>query len=67
MFVVVRKVVEEVERKVLLNFGGHWKSPELAASRRREKCFFFCRESVEEFNGMSFIIFGGVLDRFGNF
>ncbi len=34
MFVVVRKVVEEVERKVLSNFGGHWRSPELAASRR---------------------------------
>ena len=27
----------------------------------------FCREFVEEFIGMSFIIFGGDLDRFGNF
>ena len=30
---VVRKVVEEVERKVLSNFGGHWRSLELAQGK----------------------------------
>ena len=32
-FVAVRNVVEEVERKMLPNFGEHWRSPELAAGR----------------------------------
>ena len=27
-FVVVRNVVEEVERKILSKFGDHWRSPE---------------------------------------
>ena len=64
-FVVVRNVVEEVERKMLPNFGDHRRSLELVAGRR-------CRENVfggekcEEFNGISFRIFGGVLDRFEN-
>ena len=64
-FVVVRNVIEEVKRKMLPNFGDHWRSPELVAGRR-------CRENVfggekcEKFNGISFRIFGGVLDRFKN-
>ena len=65
MFVVVRKVVEEVKRKVLSKFGKHCRSPELAAGRRRKSVF--SREFYEEFNGMSFRIFRGVLDRFENF
>ena len=28
---------------------------------------FFCRDFDEEFNGISFRIFGGVLDKFKNF
>ncbi len=36
-FVVVMNVVEEVERKVLSNFGGHWTSPELVAGRWRRR------------------------------
>ena len=59
-FVVVRNVVEEVERKMLPNFGEHQRSPELVAGRREN---IFGRE-FNEFNGMSFRIFGGVLDRF---
>ena len=61
-FVVVRNVVEEVERKMLTNFGDHRRSPELVASRCREN--IFGGEKCEEFNGISFRIFGGVLDRF---
>lgn len=34
MFVLVREVVVHVEKKVVLNFGRHWRSPESAASRR---------------------------------
>ena len=64
-FVIVRNVVEEVERNVLPNFGGHWRSPELATGRRWKNVF--CGDFYEEFNGMSFTIFGGVLDRFWNF
>ena len=63
-FVVVRNVVEEVERKMLPNFGEHRRSPELVAGRRRENGFG--EEKCEEFNGISFRIFGGVLDRFEN-
>ena len=63
-FVIVRNVVEEVERKMLLNFGEHRRSPELVAGRRRENVFG--REKCEEFNGISFRIFGGFLDRFEN-
>ena len=63
-FVVVRNVVEEVERKMLPNFGEHRRSPELIAGRRRENVFG--GEKCEEFNGISFRIFGGVLDRFEN-
>ena len=69
-FVVVRNVVEEVERKMLPKFGDHRRSPELVAghrlrrSRRRENVFG--GEKCEEFNGISFRIFGGVLDRFKN-
>ena len=59
-FVVVRNVVEEVERKILSKFGDHWRSPE--NGRRRENVFG--GEKCEEFNGISFRIFGGVLDRF---
>ena len=33
MFVLVRKVVEGVERKLLLKFGRHWRSLELASGR----------------------------------
>ena len=68
-FVIVRNVVEEVERKMLPNFGDHWRWPELVAgrryrrSRRRENVF---GGEFYEFNGMSFRIFGGVLDRFEN-
>ena len=40
-------------------------SPELATGAAAGKNVF-CREFYEEFNGMSFIIFGGVLDRFEN-
>ena len=64
-FVVVRNVVEEVERKMLPNFVDHWRSPELVAGRRRRENI--CGgEKCEEFNGISFRIFGGVLDRFKN-
>ena len=38
-FVVVRNVVEEVERKMLPKFGDHRRSPELVAGRRRENVF----------------------------
>ena len=65
--VVVRNVVEEVERKVLPNFGEHRRSPELVAGRccrRRRQENVFGGEKCEEFNGISFRIFGGVLDRF---
>ena len=34
-FVVVRNVVEEVERKMLPNFGEHRRSPELVASAEK--------------------------------
>ena len=63
-FVVVRNVVEEVERKMLPKFGDHRRSPELVAGRRRENVFG--EEKCEEFNEISFRIFGGVLDRFEN-
>ena len=68
-FVIVRNVVEEVERKMLPIFGEHRRSPDLAAGRR---CRWSRRENVfggekcEEFNGISFRIFEGVLDRFDN-
>ena len=68
-FVIVRNVVKEVERKMLPNFGAHRRSSELVAGRR---CRLSRRENVfggekcEEFNGISFRIFGGVLDRFKN-
>ena len=61
-FVVVRNVVEEVERKMLPNFGEHRRSPKLAAGREN----VFGGEFYEEFNRISFRIFGGVLDRFDN-
>ena len=63
-FMVVRNVVEEVERKMLPNFGDHRRSPELVAGRRRCRENVFGGEKCEEFNGISFRIFGGVLDRF---
>ena len=62
-FVVVRNVVEEVERKMLPKFGDHRRSPELVASHRRRE-IVFGGEKCEEFNGISFRIFGGVLDSF---
>ena len=62
-FVVVKNVVEEVERKMLPNFGEHRRSPESVAGRREN---VFGGEKCEEFNGISFKIFGGVLDRFEN-
>ena len=66
-FVVVRNVVEEVERKMLPNFGDHRRWPELVAGRRcrrsRRRENVFGGEKCEEFNGISFRIFG-VLDRF---
>ena len=70
-FVVVRNVVKEVERKMLPNFGDHWRSPELVVCRRcrrsrRRRENVFGGEKCEEFNGISFRIFGGVLDRFEN-
>ena len=69
-FVVVRNVVEEVERKMLPKFGDHRRLPELVASRRlrrsRRRKNILCRDFDEEFNGISFRIFGGVLDRFEN-
>ena len=61
-FVVVRSVVEEVGRNMLPKFGDHRRSPELVAGRRRKNVFG--GEKCEEFNGISFRIFGGVLDRF---
>ena len=65
-FVVVRNVVEVVERKMLLKFGDHRRSPELVAgrrcplsrSRRRRRENVFGGEKCEEFNGISFRIFG---------
>ena len=65
-FVVVRNVVEEVERKMLPKFGDHRRSPELVAGRRqrRRRENVFGEEKCEEFNGISFRIFGGVLDWF---
>ena len=63
-FVVVRNVVEEVERKMLPNFGNHRRSPELVAGRRQVNVFG--GEKCEEFNGISFRIFGGVLDMYKN-
>jgi len=60
-FEVVRNVVEKVERKMLPKFGDHRRSSELVAGRRRENVFG--GEKCEEFNGISFRIFGGVLDR----
>ena len=67
-FVLVRKVVEEVERKMLPNFGDHRRSSELVAGRRRRRRRenVFGGEKCEEFNGISFRIFRGVLDRFEN-
>ena len=62
-FVVVRSVVEEVERKMLPNFGDHRRTLELVAGRRRRENVFG-GEKCEEFNGISLRIFGGVLDRF---
>ena len=51
MFVLVRNVVEEVERKVLPNFGGHWRSSELAVGgATAEKMFLvgiFMRSVLE--------------------
>ena len=67
-FVIVRNVVEEVERKMLPKFGDHRRSPELASGRRLRRSHrrenVFGGEKCEEFNGISFRIFGGVLDRF---
>ena len=63
-FVVVRNVVEEVERKMLSNFGDHRRSPELVTGRRCRRENVFGGEKYEKFNGISFRIFGGVLDRF---
>ena len=54
-FVVVRNVVEEVERKMLPKFGDHRRSPELVAGRRRENVFG--GEKCEEFNRISLRIF----------
>ena len=61
MFVLVRKVVEEIERKVMSKFGEHWRSPAAPPLKN-----VFGGEKCEEFNGISFRIFGGVLDRFKN-
>ena len=66
-FVVVRNVVEEVERKMLPKFGDHRRSPELVAGRRLRRSRLenvFGGEKCEEFIGISFRIFGRVLDRF---
>ena len=60
-FVVVRNVVEEVERNMLPIFGDHRRLPELVAGRRRQENVFN-GEFYEEFNGMCFRIFGGVLE-----
>ena len=53
---------------MLPNFGDHRRSPELDAGRRcrrrRRRENVFGGEKCEEFNGISFRIFGGVLDRF---
>ena len=58
-FVVVRNVVEEVERKMLPNFGDHRRSPELVAGRRcRRRENVFDGEKCEEFIGINFRIFG---------
>ena len=61
-FVVVRNVVEEVERKMLPNFGDHRRLPELVAGRHRHRRRknVFCGEKCEEFNGICFRIFGEV-------
>ena len=59
---LVVNVVGYDERIILSKFEKHWRSPELVAGRRRENVFG--GEKCEEFNGISFRIFGGVLDRF---
>ena len=67
-FVVVMNVIEEVERKMLPNFGDHRRLPKLVAGRRhRRRENVFGGEKCEEFNEISFRIFGGVLDRFENY
>ena len=65
-FVVVRNVVEEVERKMLPNFGEHRRSPENGCRRSRRENVFG-GEYYEEFNGIRFTIFEGVLSRFWNY
>ena len=72
---LVMKVVGFDERIILSKFEKHWRSPEngcrppLPAEPPPvpppEK-YFFCRDFDEEFNGISFRIFGGVLDKFKN-
>ena len=47
MFVLVRKVVEEIERKVLSNFGGHWRSSVLAAAGKNVFIGNFLRSLLE--------------------
>ena len=67
---LVMKVVGFDERIILSKFEKHWRSPEngcrppLPAEPPPEN--IFCRDFDEEFNGISFRIFGGVLDRFKN-
>ena len=41
-----RKVVEEVERKVLSKFGEHWRSPELAAGGATAEKMFLVGKNV---------------------
>ena len=60
-FVIVMNVVEEVERKMLPNFGDHQRLPELVAGHRRRRSHrenVFGGEKCEEFNEISFRIFG---------
>ena len=58
---LVVNVVGYDERIILSKFERHWRSPENGCRRRKN---ILCRDFDEEFNGISFRIFGGVLDRF---
>ena len=48
MFVLVREVVVCVERNIVVsNFGGHWRSPELAAAGKMFYVWNFMRSLLE--------------------
>ena len=45
-FVVVRNVVEEVERKMMPNFGDHRRSPELVAGGAAAEKMFLVEKNM---------------------